>query len=303
MTQSGVTMGTPLYMSPEQAQGHPVDHRSDLYSLGVTFYHMLAGEPPFRADTALALALKHVRETPGACWCIAPTFRGARPSGAQADGERPGGPLSVGRRDAGATWPRCATWSMPGRPRPSRSLSTASLARRRVVRHPRRSMSWRYGRPARRVDRRLAAAEPRPRGLGRAGRESGDRFGSRGPGPARPSCQHARRLGCRGARAGRRSLAGYAACSPDLLSLPADLVRLPPGLWIEPRWSADPQAEERRRAVALRPLQAPRDERVAAWLAVPGISSRTSHESGSRRLIPSSPGSGFASTTWTPSSR
>lgn len=64
LTQPGVTMGTPLYMSPEQAQGHAIDHRSDLYSLGVTFYHMLAGSPPFRADTALAVALKHVKDTP-----------------------------------------------------------------------------------------------------------------------------------------------------------------------------------------------------------------------------------------------
>ena len=64
LTQSGVTMGTPLYMSPEQAQGHVVDHRSDLYSLGVTFYHMLTGTPPFQGETALALALKQVRETP-----------------------------------------------------------------------------------------------------------------------------------------------------------------------------------------------------------------------------------------------
>ena len=64
VTQQGTTMGTPLYMSPEQAQGHAMDHRSDLYSLGVTYYHMLTGEPPFRADTALALALKHVRDQP-----------------------------------------------------------------------------------------------------------------------------------------------------------------------------------------------------------------------------------------------
>ncbi len=64
ITQPGTTMGTPLYMSPEQAQGKPLDHRSDLYSLGVTFYHMLSGEPPFRADSAVALALKHVSEPP-----------------------------------------------------------------------------------------------------------------------------------------------------------------------------------------------------------------------------------------------
>jgi serine/threonine-protein kinase len=64
LTQTGVTMGTPMYMSPEQVQGHALDHRSDLYSLGVTFYHMLAGVPPFRAETSFALALKHVRDEP-----------------------------------------------------------------------------------------------------------------------------------------------------------------------------------------------------------------------------------------------
>ena len=64
VTQPGVTMGTPLYMSPEQAQGHTLDHRSDLYSLGVTFYHMFAGRPPFLADSPIALALKHVKDEP-----------------------------------------------------------------------------------------------------------------------------------------------------------------------------------------------------------------------------------------------
>ena len=64
LTQPGLTMGTPLYMSPEQAQGKPLDQRSDLYSLGVSFYHMIAGEPPFRADSALAMAMKHVNDMP-----------------------------------------------------------------------------------------------------------------------------------------------------------------------------------------------------------------------------------------------
>lgn len=64
LTAVGVTLGTPLYMSPEQIQGLKVDARSDLYSLGATAYHMLAGRPPFSGDTALALALQHVQATP-----------------------------------------------------------------------------------------------------------------------------------------------------------------------------------------------------------------------------------------------
>jgi serine/threonine-protein kinase len=64
LTQIGVTMGTPLYMSPEQVEGRQLDTRSDLYSLGVTCYHMLTGEPPFRGETALAVAIQHVRTEP-----------------------------------------------------------------------------------------------------------------------------------------------------------------------------------------------------------------------------------------------
>src|SRR5262249_46352103 len=50
-----------LYMSPEQVRGQPVDPRSDIYSFGVTCYHMLAGEPPFRGSTAFDVALQHVQ--------------------------------------------------------------------------------------------------------------------------------------------------------------------------------------------------------------------------------------------------
>ena len=64
LTQAGMTMGTPLYMSPEQVQGSKVDQRSDLYSLGATFYHLLAGRPPFRGETALAVAFHQVHTPP-----------------------------------------------------------------------------------------------------------------------------------------------------------------------------------------------------------------------------------------------
>ena len=64
LTQAGTTMGTPLYMSPEQVNGSRVDHRSDIYSLGVTCYHLLAGRPPFRGETAISVAVQHVNKTP-----------------------------------------------------------------------------------------------------------------------------------------------------------------------------------------------------------------------------------------------
>lgn len=64
LTAVGVTLGTPLYMSPEQIQGLLVDSRSDLYSLGATAYHMLSGRPPFSGDTALALAMQHLQAEP-----------------------------------------------------------------------------------------------------------------------------------------------------------------------------------------------------------------------------------------------
>lgn len=63
-TQAGVTMGTPLYMSPEQIEGRAIDSRSDIYSLGVTAYHMLAGEPPFQGETPLAVAVQHINKQP-----------------------------------------------------------------------------------------------------------------------------------------------------------------------------------------------------------------------------------------------
>lgn len=64
LTQSGAISGTPLYMSPEQAQGLEVDHRSDLFSLGSVLYVMCSGRPPFRAATAVAVLKRVVEEPP-----------------------------------------------------------------------------------------------------------------------------------------------------------------------------------------------------------------------------------------------
>lgn len=61
---SEALMGTPDYVSPEQALGEKLDGRSDVYSLGATLYYLLSGGPPFQADSPIALALMHVHETP-----------------------------------------------------------------------------------------------------------------------------------------------------------------------------------------------------------------------------------------------
>ena len=71
-TATGVIMGTVNYISPEQGRGQKVDARSDLYSIGVTLYQILAGQMPFRAENATAMIFQHVYEPPNPIRDIAP---------------------------------------------------------------------------------------------------------------------------------------------------------------------------------------------------------------------------------------
>jgi serine/threonine-protein kinase len=64
LTSVGVTLGTPAYMAPEQAAGDPVDHRADIYALGVMAYEMLTGAPPFTGTTAQAVLTAHLAQQP-----------------------------------------------------------------------------------------------------------------------------------------------------------------------------------------------------------------------------------------------
>lgn len=65
-TRTGLSMGTPRYMAPEQASGKPTDHRSDIYSLAIMYFEMLTGQVPFEGDNAFAVVYKHINEPPPA---------------------------------------------------------------------------------------------------------------------------------------------------------------------------------------------------------------------------------------------
>jgi serine/threonine-protein kinase len=268
VTQEGVTVGTPLYMSPEQVQGHSLDHRSDLYSLGVTFYHMLAGVPPFEAETAVALALKHVREIPRSLLI-----------------HRPDLPIELDRivmklmaKDPGSRFQSAAellaelskvrdavqagtTAVIPetGNGPLARTEPTGSKrAHNELV--PRGASSAAAG--------LLVPTRPitRPDLLERDDQSSADATEATRPGGFRVAA--ALLVGAVGLLAG--GLAGWSTRAPDVLSLPVDSSRSLPALWLEPRWTTIPRqpgAEEQLRYAQFR---APSDEWIAAWLAVPG---------------------------------
>ena len=72
ITKTGEVVGTPAYMSPEQCEGSVVDHRSDFYSFGATFYHFAAGKTPFSAEGPVQMMFKHIREEPEKLMVVRP---------------------------------------------------------------------------------------------------------------------------------------------------------------------------------------------------------------------------------------
>ncbi|MFO0614343.1 MAG: serine/threonine-protein kinase [Polyangiaceae bacterium] len=71
-TATGIAVGTPLYMSPEQCRGRSVDHRSDIYAFGAMIYEMLTGQPPFDGETVMDIMVKHMNEPAQAMSRVAP---------------------------------------------------------------------------------------------------------------------------------------------------------------------------------------------------------------------------------------
>lgn len=74
LTQTNMYMGTVAYISPEQGEGKPLDHRTDIYSLGIVFYQLLTGSVPFKADTPSSVIYKHVYEAPPLPKSISPAI-------------------------------------------------------------------------------------------------------------------------------------------------------------------------------------------------------------------------------------
>jgi eukaryotic-like serine/threonine-protein kinase len=281
VTQVGITMGTPAYMSPEQAQGYPLDHRSDLYSLGATCYYMLAGVPPFKADSPVAMALKQVREIPSSLLV-----------------HRPDLPLEIDRlvmklmaKDPADRYQSAAEMladlpkvrgavqvSSAGQSGGADTLNGAAATMR----------TEELGAPAAYQPPALRSPEPSVPAVVRRKRPAPPVVAApEAAGPSAP--REPVRLRVNGLvatvavllGAGAGALAGWANRSPDIQSLASDASRRPPCLWIEPRWSEIPKQDSPDDQLRYALFSAAPDDWVAAWLAVPGRHSR-SHDAVSK---------------------
>ena len=104
LTRTGIVLGTPKYLSPEQISGKEPDARADLYSLGIVLFEMLAGAPPFVGTTDMATALAHLNDRPPRLSSRAPDApAGARPPGRRSAGQGPAAAGAVGADPPPAT--------------------------------------------------------------------------------------------------------------------------------------------------------------------------------------------------------
>ena len=208
ITETGSVMGTAQYLSPEQAQGRPVDERADLYAIGIVLYELLTGQVPFDADSPVTVALKQVSEMPvppaelvpaippaidavvlhalekdpDRRWQNADEFIAALET-ARAEPQRmPPPPAAAGRR--GAPQPLVAVGA---------DRAGAAGDRRRPLSDVETRAARRPGRDRPRVGHRLAdPPEPRLRGRHRHGRQPGRASATtspprtRAPTPRRP---------------------------------------------------------------------------------------------------------------------
>jgi serine/threonine-protein kinase len=254
LTQPGVTLGTPLYMSPEQVEGRALDHRSDLYSLGVTFYHMLAGSPPFVADSPLALALKHVREQPVSLAVHRPDL--PRPLVdlvmrlmAKSPHDRYASAAEM-LRDLAKIKESLQTQSLG-----SMTAATAILPPEPAEEPPRR-----------RGLRGRSPSASKPPADASEGDEPGESPGHAGPPLLGTGMILA--LGLLAALAG--AAGGWMGRTPDLFARDSGPEAAMPGLWLAD-WAAIPRQPTPLRQYRLAQTgEVPAAARAAAWLAVPG---------------------------------
>ncbi len=241
LTQEGMTLGTPMYMSPEQVHGDLLDHRSDLYSLGVTYYHLLAGVPPFRAKTAVDLAVKHLREQPAS--------------------------LSVHRPDLPKELVALVMKLLekdPGRRYQTAKEMLAELARIRE------SVALAAGAASTTETQTLNQALKAP------SRPSARSSKSKRPGPLlqdrlielRPGRRTTLAIVALGLVVGL--LLGYSSRAPKLLAEGSPEPADPPALWLNPAWRSIPSESTPRAQLRYAQLVASPSDREAAWLAVSG---------------------------------